>query len=54
MGKYFIEYGLPALALGGIAWWLVRKWYIQKFGDVVKHHQEVKKASKKYEKELNR
>lgn len=52
MGKYLIEYMLPALILVSGVLSLVRWWYVKHFASRIKNWKEIRTASKKYEAEL--
>lgn len=54
MGKLLIEFGVPAVLLVGTVWWLLRQWYVRYFGQRIRAYKEVRKASKKYDKEIQK
>ena len=40
MGKYFIQYGVPTLIILPLIYWVVRRWYVKRFGAHVKARGE--------------
>lgn len=52
MGKYFIQYGVPALILLPLIYWVVRKWYVKRFGAHVEAQLEVNAKTAEYNREL--
>lgn len=52
MGKYIIQYGLPALIILPAIMWSVRLWYTKHYGKQVKAQVKLHRATAKYEKQL--
>lgn len=52
MGRYIIQYVLPALVLLPALWWAARTWYVKRYGNQVKAQLKVRKQTAKYEAQL--
>lgn len=52
MGKYILQYVLPAFVVLPTLWWGVRRWYVKRYGKTVDQQVAVKKATAKYDKKL--
>lgn len=54
MGKYLIQYFVPATILLILVVWGAREYYLRQFPKVIKNHIKVEKAHQKYEKRLKK
>ncbi len=52
MGKYLIQYAVPAILSAWVAIWVVRTWYIKRFGKTIDNLTEINRKSKEYESRL--
>lgn len=52
MGKYLVQYAIPAIILSVAAYRLVKWWYLKVFPKHVKEHNKINKATQKYERDL--
>lgn len=48
MGKYLVQYGIPLLILLPLVWWLVRSWYVKRYGKVVDDQLELRGKHREY------
>ncbi len=54
MGKYLLEFVVPAILLIALAGPLVRFWYFKIFPKVIKTNKKVNEASKQYDKDIKK
>lgn len=54
MGRILFEFVIPGLVAFAVIVWLLRNWYVRFFGRHVRNWQQVKKASDKYDRDLNK
>lgn len=52
LGRYFIEFAIPALILLWVGGHVIRFWYFRIFPRTVRNIKNIDKASDKYDKDL--
>jgi len=54
MGKYILQYVIPAAILLPLAWVMAKRWFLKRFPKSVNEHIKIVKASEKYDEKLGK
>jgi hypothetical protein len=52
MGKVFVEFGIPLIVIVAVAWFIIKKWFINVLPAHIRTVKEIDKAAEKFDAEL--